>query len=118
MVALPMEAREVTREELDHEFPTVDVLTKWHAGEEAEWPPEDDLNIGAPEMPPLRFNVGQNVLCRVGPTEWHKGVIVQQWYRETTWPAGAWAPYKVALEDGRSIFAPGDMDQIIKAAPP
>mmetsp|Transcript_10551 Transcript_10551/g.15527 ORF Transcript_10551/g.15527 Transcript_10551/m.15527 type:complete len:125 (-) Transcript_10551:866-1240(-) len=115
MVNLPMESREVTPEELAENFPTVEVLTKWHAGEEADWPPEPQFEESA--MPQLRFGVGQKVLCRVGPKEWHSGEIIQTWYREVTWPNGAWAPYKVKLDDGRCIFAPGDMEQIIKAAP-
>ena len=59
MMGLPMEPREVTPEELEEEFPTPDVLEKWHRGEEAEWPPEgppcsdqiDDRAGAAKEIP-------------------------------------------------------------------
>lgn len=115
MMGLPMEAKEVTVEELKESFPTEDVLRKWHNGEEAEWPPEPELNED--KMPTLRFEVGTKVLCRVGATEWHGGTVLQKWYREQSWPPGAWAPYKIELDDGRNIFAPGDLDQIIKLAP-
>jgi hypothetical protein len=29
----------------------------------------------------------------------------------------AFAPYKIELDDGRNIFAPGDMDQVIRRDP-
>mmetsp|Transcript_20358 Transcript_20358/g.22777 ORF Transcript_20358/g.22777 Transcript_20358/m.22777 type:complete len:228 (-) Transcript_20358:186-869(-) len=115
MVGLPMESKDVTVADLKEFFPTTEVLRKWHKGEEAEWPPNPEFEDA--EMPTLRFNAGQRVQCRVGPTEWHSGIILQTWYRETSWPAGAWAPYKVKLDDGRKIFAPGDMEQIIKLEP-
>ena len=115
MLGLPMEAKDVTTEELHECFPTDDYLSKWHRGEEAEWPPEPEFDESS--MPELRFEVGTKVLCRVGASEWHGGTILQQWYREESWPQGAWAPYKVELDDGRNIFAPGDLEQIIKRRP-
>jgi len=115
MFGLPMEAKDVTEEDMKAVFPTPDVLEKWHKGEEAEWPPPQPV-------PELRFAIGTNVLCRVGPTNWSPGQIVQLWYREPNWPDGAFAPYKIHLDDGRDIFAPADMDQVIRlnpdAAPP
>jgi len=113
MFGLPMEAKDVTAEELAHMFPTMDVVEKWFAGEEAEWPPQQ-------EVPALRFDIGTAVLCKVGGSSnggWAPGHIIQLWYREQTWPEGAFAPYKIKLEDGRDIFAPADMDQIIKLNP-
>jgi hypothetical protein len=110
MFGLPMAAKEVTKEELQFNFPTEDVLEKWHRGEEAEWPPHEDP-VG------LRFSVGMFVLCRVGPTDWAPGVIQQLWYREATWPPNSYAPYKIELDDGRCIYAPADMDQVIKLDP-
>jgi hypothetical protein len=109
-------------EELKDNFPTVDYLRKWFNGEQAEWPPDlddDEEDEGVPmvgRMPNLRFEVGTAVQCRVGPEEWFPGIITQKWYRENTWPQGAWAPYKIRLTDGRDIFAPADLPQIIKAA--
>mmetsp|Transcript_51065 Transcript_51065/g.76521 ORF Transcript_51065/g.76521 Transcript_51065/m.76521 type:complete len:124 (+) Transcript_51065:486-857(+) len=118
MMGLPMEAREVTKELLLDSFPTEEVLTKWSRGEDAEWPPyeEDDLFNDA-GLPQLRFDVGQKVECRIGPdpvTGWAPGTISQLWYREPNWPPNSVAPYKVQLDDGRNIFAPGDVDQVIR----
>ena len=104
-----MEAHEVTQQEVQANFPTQDVLEKWHKGEEAEWPPQESMAV--------RFVVGQNVLCRVGPTDWAPGQVEQLWYREPAWPEGSFAPYKIKLEDGRSIYAPADMDQVIRIDP-
>jgi hypothetical protein len=110
MVVLPMEPKEVTQDILKEVFPSEDVLEKWYNGEDAAWPPE-------PEPQELRFQVGTDVLCRVGPTDWAPGKVQQLWYRESGWPEGAFAPYKILLADGRDIFAPQDMDQIIRLDP-
>eukprot|EP00573_Skeletonema_grethae_P010975 CAMPEP_0201695010 /NCGR_PEP_ID=MMETSP0578-20130828/7092_1 /ASSEMBLY_ACC=CAM_ASM_000663 /TAXON_ID=267565 /ORGANISM="Skeletonema grethea, Strain CCMP 1804" /LENGTH=202 /DNA_ID=CAMNT_0048180783 /DNA_START=126 /DNA_END=734 /DNA_ORIENTATION=+ len=119
MMGIPLESKEVTKEVLLELFPTEDVLRAWARGEEAEWPPmDDDDEIEDVERPRLRFEVGQRVACRVGPdpvTGWATGSVVMLWYREPTWPANSWAPYKIELDDGRNIFAPGDVDQIIRA---
>jgi len=114
MLGLPMEAYEVTKEELAAKFPTKEVLEKWHRGEEAEWPPFDT------QLPELRFAIGTKVLCRIGPDaekDWLAGNITQLWYTEKSWPPGSYAPYKVALDDGRQIFAPADMDQVVRIFP-
>jgi len=117
MAALPLEPREVKKEDLDQAFPTPEVLQAWYRGEEAEWPPDQDMDDNDDlEMPPLRFVVGQKVFCRIGATQWAPGSIEQLWYREQGWPEGSWAPYKVLLDDGRNIFAPADVNQVIKAA--
>ena len=110
MLTLPLFAKEVTRDDIDEIFPPNDVLIKWSNNEEVEWPPVDE-----PE--PLRFGIGTEVFCRVGPTEWKEGHIIELWYRESSWPEWVHAPYKVQLDDGRQIFAPQDMDQIIKINP-
>lgn len=121
MMGVPLEAKDVTKEELLELFPTDDVLEAWARGEEAEWPPMDDDDDDEQDFqrPQLRFDVGQRVACRVGPDPvhgWAPGKIIQLWYREPSWPANSWAPYKIELDDGRNIFAPGDVDQIIRAA--
>ena len=111
MFALPCEAYEVTKEELKVKFPTRDVLEKWHQGIDEEWPP---IEL---DLPQLRFTVGTKVMCRTGPNpekDWLPGTITQLWYKEKSWPEGSFAPYKVKLDDGRQIFAPGDMDQVIR----
>ena len=115
MMGLPMEAHEVTIEIIKENFPYGDVLEKWSKGEEAEWPPMDMMTD---QLPDLRFDVGQKVECRVGPDEvtgWAKGTVAQQWYREQGWAEGSFAPYKIDLDDGRAIFAPGDVDMVIRA---
>lgn len=118
MMGVPMEAKDVQKKHLEQCFPTEDVLLKWSRGEEAEWPPLDDDELyGAPD---LRFDVGQAVECRIGPdpvTGWAKGEIIQLWYREPGWPPNSWAPYKIRLSDGKNIFAPADLDHVIRAAP-
>ena len=106
MFGIPAEAKEIDKAELTHNFPTVEVLEKWFHGQEAEWPPSEPLS--------LRFALGTQVECRVGPTDWLPGVITQLWYREAQWPDGAMAPYKIHLVDGRDIFAPADVDQVIR----
>lgn len=119
MLGIPAESKDVTQELLFDNFPTNEVLLKWSRGEDAEWPPFDDDELDMQQSrPPLRFEVGTRVVCRVGPdpvTGWSPGLVTQLWYREPSWPADSWAPYKVELQDRRSIFAPGDVDQIIRA---
>lgn len=110
MLGLPMEAKEVTLPILQEFFPPADIIRAWFDGQDVAWPPE-------PEPVELRFQVGQRVVCRVSPTEWAPGTIVQQWYREPTWPEGHYAPYKILLSDGRNIFAPQDADPIIRLDP-
>jgi hypothetical protein len=65
----------------------------------------------------LRFKVGSKVLCRMGPNpneDWSEGTIVQLWYRESKWPSGSYAPYKIRLDEGQYIFAPSDEDRVIR----
>jgi len=121
MMGLPCEAKDVQKEDLLEGFPAKEVLEKWYRGEEAEWPPfdDDEDEFNDSNWPSLRFNVGDSVECRIGPdpvTGWSKGTISQLWYREQGWPPNAWAPYKVELENGTRIFAPGDMNQVIRLA--
>ena len=111
-LGLPMEAKDVTKEHLIAAFPPADILEKWYRGEDAEWPPSQE-----PEPVDLRFSVGAKVLCRVGPTEWAPGTVAQLWYRESAWQPGMYAPYKIHLEDGRDIFAPQDLEQVIRLNP-
>lgn len=119
MVGLPMMAKDVRKSHLQESFPTPNVLLKWSRGEEAEWPPFEDDEEDEFETPPLRFGVGQAVECRIGPdpvTGWAQGEVTQLWYREPGWPPNSWAPYKIKLSDGKSIFAPADLEHVIRAA--
>jgi hypothetical protein len=116
MMSLPFEAVNVTQEAVLAGFPTEDVLKAWERGEEANWPPDDE-SVDT-DLPELRFNLGQRVECRIGPdpvTGWSTGTIIELWYRDEDWPEGSYAPYKIELDDGRAIFAPGDIDQVIRA---
>mmetsp|Transcript_15305 Transcript_15305/g.43130 ORF Transcript_15305/g.43130 Transcript_15305/m.43130 type:complete len:185 (-) Transcript_15305:131-685(-) len=108
MVAVPAEAKDVQLEDLKSIFPTPEILSKWAKGEEAEWPPvEDEVE--------LRFKIGDKVSCLLGQGEWAPGKIAGLWYRDPTWPTRNYAPYQIELDDGRLIFAPADVDQVIRA---
>lgn len=121
MMGLPAESKDVLKRDLLDGFPTEEVLEKWARGEEAEWPPfqddDDEDEFSDLQQPQLRFIVGESVECRIGPDPvkgWAKGTVAQLWYREQGWPPNSWAPYKVQLEDGKCIFAPSDMDQVVR----
>ena len=118
---LPMEPCEVNDEELDAFMPPSDIIKEWHKGNEVDWSPFDD-NQPEYTLDPqsLRFRVGDKVQCRIGSdpvTGWGNGTIMQLFYRENNWPPGQMAPYKIALEDGRSIFAPQDIPGVIRKPP-
>jgi len=126
LIGVPLEAKNITKDALMDSFPTKQVLLAWSRGEDAEWPPYEDSDMEEEEKeqemqrPQLRFDVGQSVICRVGPDPvngWASGRVKELWYREPSWPENSWAPYKVELSDGRNIFAPGDVDQIIRQGP-
>jgi hypothetical protein len=119
MFGVPDEAKNVTLEALMDLFPTESVLRKWADGEDADWPPVEEYDMTM-NRPKLRFDVGDRVSCRIGPdpvTGWATGTIIQLWYREPNWPDNSVAPYKIRLDDGKNIFAPGDLEQIIQRAP-
>jgi len=120
MVGIPMEVKDVTLEHVKSVYPPSEILTRWAAGEDADWPPlDEELDLAESNMPRLRFVPGQRVECRVGPdpvTGWATGSIVQLWYRQADWPEGSWAPYQIQLDDGRLIFAPQDVEQVIRSA--
>lgn len=51
-------------------------------------------------------------------TGWAKGVITALLYREDNWPPGVFAPYQIRLEEqGTLIFAPKDIDEVIRLDP-
>jgi len=66
----------------------------------------------------LRFKIGDAVQCKTGPgkADWSKGKIVQLQYRDDQMPPGMVAPYQVQLQGGDLIYAPDDVDEIIKKA--
>ncbi|CAE7509095.1 unnamed protein product, partial [Symbiodinium microadriaticum] len=84
-----------------------ETISLWAEGKDAPWPP----------LPELRFDVNTRVECRVGPHPvrgWAAGVIVATFYKEPEWPPGMVAPYQIQLDDGRLIFAPQDIDEVIR----
>lgn len=93
MFGLPLDPVDVQEEDVLDMMPTVDVLTAWSKGEDAEWPPR----------PQLRFSVGDRVACRVGPhpvTGWAPGRVVRLFYREPNWPPNMYVCAScVALHD-------------------
>lgn len=62
----------------------------------------------------LRFKVGDKVLANCG--EWLPGTVTDLWYIQEGFPPGKCAPYKVQLDAGPQIFAPGDEERFICAA--
>jgi G3E family GTPase len=60
----------------------------------------------------LRFKVGAQVKCNVGP-EWKPGKVVALMYRDEFMPPGMVAPYQVQLDDGNLIYAPQDVSDVI-----
>jgi len=62
----------------------------------------------------LRFAIGTRVKCNTS-AGWAPGVVTQHNYRELGWAAERLhVPYQVQLDDGRLIFAPLDVDRVIK----
>jgi len=61
----------------------------------------------------LRFEVGTRVECNCGG--WEAGTIVKQFYRQSSFPPGTFAPYQVRLDNGKLIYAPIDEDRVCRA---
>ena len=63
----------------------------------------------------LRFAVGDRVECRTGVAEWSRGTVQAVLYRDANMSPGMVAPYQVLLDtDGRLIFAPKDVDAVVR----
>merc|ERR1712071_507410 len=60
-----------------------------------------------------RFSVGSCVECLV-EEGWSPGVVDRIWWRQPEWGNEPTAPYNVTLNDGRSIVAPRDSDDLIR----
>ena len=68
---------------------------------------------------PLRFKVGDRVICCGGPNHWESGTVIKLWYTEDSFAQGFYAPYQVELDEGRLIFATEDSDRCVRReAPP
>eukprot|EP00962_Isochrysis_galbana_P053028 scaffold24495_cov111-Isochrysis_galbana.AAC.6 len=63
----------------------------------------------------LRFGVGDRVQCNVGV--WRDGSVVALAYSQPGWPPSKIAPYQIALDDGRLVYAPADHPRLIRAPP-
>lgn len=61
----------------------------------------------------LRFAVGDEVECR-SAKGWCKGKIVALMYREDFMSPGMVAPYQIKLDEGDLIYAPEDIDELIR----
>jgi len=108
--AIPLAIDEIQPEDIQESVPDEECLTNWKAGIDSEWPPR----------PSLRFDVGERVECRIGPHPvkgWAPGRIIKLYYSEPNWPPNMMAPYQIALHDGRLIFAPQDVDAVIRRRP-
>ncbi|GMH77327.1 hypothetical protein TL16_g07368, partial [Triparma laevis f. inornata] len=115
---IPCESREVTDEELDEFCPPADVFAEWFNGNSVDWAPfQGEYEEDVMDEAALRFKIGMLVQCRVGAdpvTGWANGSVIELFYRENNWPPGQMAPYKIALDDGRNIFAPQDIPEVIR----
>jgi len=64
----------------------------------------------------LRFKVGDKVECNTGGGKWSVGSIVAHLYRDEYMPPGMVAPYQVRLDSGDLIYAPEDINEVIRKA--
>jgi hypothetical protein len=64
----------------------------------------------------LRFAMGDEVECQTGES-WQRGKVVALMYRDDEMPPGMIAPYQVQLDSGPLIFAPADIQRLIRRAP-
>ena len=60
----------------------------------------------------LRFPVGTRVECNCG--QWKAGTVVKHFYTQSSFPEGMCVPYQVKLDDGKLIFAPKDVDGVVR----
>jgi len=63
----------------------------------------------------LRFAMGTKVECKTGGG-WVKGEVVAHMYRDEFMPPGMVAPYQVKLDSGELIWAPEDVNNLIRKA--
>ena len=68
-------------------------------------------------MSDFRFQLGDTVMCNLGPDGWKLGKIIALNYREDHWPAEQVAPYQVILEADHSlIYVPADDPRLCRSA--
>mmetsp|Transcript_39726 Transcript_39726/g.62025 ORF Transcript_39726/g.62025 Transcript_39726/m.62025 type:complete len:635 (+) Transcript_39726:169-2073(+) len=85
----------------------------------ARTPAPRENDAGATPPVPLRFNVGDDVMCHIRGV-WAPGKIVRQRYRGRCWPSGAELPYQVKLSNAQEgedlIYVPEDTDEFCQRA--
>ena len=87
-------------------------------GDRRIFAPEDSKDVvRATALARLRFAVGEAVECNLGE-RWAKGVVVDLMYREAGMASGGVAPYQVELEGGGRIYAPSDVEEVVRRPRP
>jgi G3E family GTPase len=74
------------------------------------------MKMSDAETVKLRFAVGDRVECNCG--QWKPGTITKHFYTQSSFPEGMCVPYQVRLDEGKLIFAPQDVDRVVRAAAP
>ena len=72
------------------------------------------IKLSDKEATTLRFPVGTRCECNCG--QWKSGTVVKHFYVQSSFPEGMCVPYQVELDDGKKIFAPADVDCVIRKA--
>ena len=72
------------------------------------------LDLADKDSTILRFRIGTRVECNVG--NWMLGTVTQQFYVQSSFAEGKCAAYQVKLDEGNTIFAPADVDRVVRAA--
>jgi len=62
---------------------------------------------------PLRFNVGDQVICNMGEKGWVSGKVMGRNISKEDWPEGRVAAYAVATNE-MTIFVPADTSQFVR----
>jgi len=70
------------------------------------------IKIAEKDQTVLRFAVGSRVECNCG--SWKPGTITKHFYVQSSFPEGMCVPYQVKLDDGKLIFAPADVDRVVR----
>ena len=71
------------------------------------------IELAKADVAKLRFHVGSRVECKC--QAWEVGTVISLFYVQDDFRSGYCAPYKVKLDNGRSIFAPSDTIDVIRA---
>jgi hypothetical protein len=103
---------------LDRDDQTAQV--EHYDGSSSWWPLAALYGVRDPtmeEQEPLRFGVGDRVLCNMGGDGWLPGVVDAVWFRQRGWKRRTTAPYSITLDgDVGNVTAPHDKESTIKGA--